>query len=379
MLLDEGRAVALRVEKPDELSGIGRILVAKVKDLVPGIGAAFLETSKGEVAYYSLKENYTPLLCNRPYDGKLKCGDLILVQVEHDAIKQKAPTVTCNLNLTGRYCVIDRSATGKISLSRKIDEPKIREKLMSEAAPYKNEAYGLIIRTEAAAASDEEFLSELNYMTKEYLDLLENAKHRTAFSVLKQSPGTARLLISQYHLNSDDLVVSDLEPIFNNLKEGEVPVQLYRDSYPLEKAYGLEKELKEALHRIVWLKSGANLVIEHTEALHTIDVNTGKADLKKSGNEAAYLKINKEACEELVRQLMLRNLSGMILVDFINMKSPAARQELIEHLKTCLQNDPGITKYVDMTGLGLIELTRKRSAGALYESITLKELGEEHE
>lgn len=172
-------------------------------------------------------------------------------------------------------------------------------------------------------------------------------------------------------------ILTDLPDIYQKLQEAagdgfQVPVRFYTDSYPLSALYRLDAALDRALGRTVWLRSGGYLVIEPTEAMTVIDVNTGKNTDKKTASET-YLKTNLEAAEEIAVQLRLRNLSGIIVVDFIDMKEKAQNEELMRRLRQCLAADPVKTVLVDMTPLGLVEITRKKTLRPLHEQFSRSE------
>lgn len=233
----------------------------------------------------------------------------------------------------------------------------------------------LVVRTAAYAASESEVLAEAEYMSG-----VEEAIHikstcRPAFTCLYKKEEQYICDIREGKLTSDDRIISDDKELLNTIVEhipsaGKI-VSLYDDKLlPLYKCYNLEKIINDALNPRVWLKSGAYLIIEPTEALTVIDVNTGKFDGNKKNREETFLKINLEAAGQICRQLKLRNISGIIIVDFINMENPENNTELISFLKAELSKDSVPSFFIEMTKLGLVEITRKKIKKPLHESFS---------
>ena len=352
---------------------LGNIYVGKVKNIVPSIEAAFVEIEEGILGYYSLKDNKDPIFTGRKKEGKLSPGDELFVQVSREAVKTKAPTLTCGLSFPGKYLVL---TTGKkeLGLSSKLSsEEKIRLKAL--AKPFLTNDYGIIVRTNAAGVSGEELQGELERLSRACREVLTFGAHYAPFSlVYRELPSYAAGIRS---LPKDRLsrIITDDPKLYSSLEEYLSSKQpedldklvLYQEERPsLDRVYGITRALEGALKARVWLKSGAYLVIEPTEALTVIDVNTGKYDGHKKPADT-FRKINLEAAREIARQLRLRNLSGIILADFIDMEDPKDREELMEVLAQALKEDPVKTVLVDMTPLGLVEITRKKVRKSLRE------------
>lgn len=357
---------------------LGNIYIGKVKNIVANINAAFVEIAKGVECYYSL-EGCTPIFTNKIGKKPLCVGDELLVQITREAVKTKVPTVSGKLNVTGKYAVLTHGDT-RIGVSSKIAKEK-RDSLKQIAEPYLSNEYGYIIRTNAKDVSDEVLTTELECLKREYEHLKEIAPFRPCFFCLKKAPATYLTdLQNVYHDGLLEIVIEDRilyeevkEYLSSNQPEDLVKLRLYEDKLlPLHKLYGIEKHLSDALKEHVWLKSGAYLVIQPTEALTVIDVNTGKCISKKK-NDNTWLTINLEAAKEVARQIRLRNLSGIILVDFINMDNDEKTKELLTYLQKELKNDPIETILVDMTKLQLVEITRKKIRKPLREAFMGKE------
>lgn len=239
----------------------------------------------------------------------------------------------------------------------------------SEIQPSDGErSFGWLLRTNAKDASQERIRSDALRLAMQYKALISQAGYRTCFSCLMRTP--PQYLVRLQNLYSDDAkrIITDDQTLFDEIyaylsqhqKEDTGKLELYHDRLlPMQKLYSLEKQLALAFSEKVWLKSGGYLVIQTTEALTSIDVNTGKYDGGKN-QEASFLKINREAAIEIAHQLRLRNLSGIIIVDFINMKQKESVRELLTLLDGELKKDPVPTKLIDMTKLSLVEITRMK-------------------
>lgn len=361
---------------------VGGIYVGRVKNIVSNINAAFVELKAGLMAYLALDEARMPITENRHADGKIHAGDEIVVQVVREPMKSKLASVTTCINLTGKYAVLIHGKTN-IGISAKIEDPKVRaclkdffcQHMHGEDGTKDEQAFGLVVRTNAAQATKEELAAEINALKSRYGRLLANGVHRMRFSVL-ESPLPAYLcsLRDQYSGLLDQIITDEpilYEQIQAYLSEYQ-PEDLgkllpYQEELPMKVLYSLEHRLREALQKKVWLKSGASLVIEPTEALTVIDVNTGKAVKGRDQSEKHFLKTNLEAAKEIAYQIRLRNLSGIIVVDFIDMEEEAADAVLMQALKEYLAQDPVKTTLVDMTPLHLVEITRKKVRRPLHE------------
>lgn len=309
LLIQDDRLKAARVlDNPP--SKIGAVYIGKVKNVVKNIDACFVEIAGGELCFLPMKATSHAVLLNRKEDGRILEGDELLVQVTRDAQKTKQASVTTKLN-----------------------------------------------------CSEEE---------REHL--IQTATHRTCFSCLVEpTEGFVAVLEQLVYDYEYEEIITDNKLLFDKLQQycthklPDKKVRLYEDTaFSLSKLYSLETKLDTALNTRIWLKSGGYLVMEPTEALTVIDVNSGKIDVRKSNQETIY-KVNQEAAQEIALQLRLRNLSGIIIVDFINMQSKEHRIALLEQLRNAVSKDLQKTVIVDMTPLGLVEITRKKSYKTLRE------------
>ena len=400
------------------------IYIGKVKNVVPTIDAAFVEVTKGTMGFLPMKQAKNPIIINRKYNGKIVAGDEILVQVEKEPIKTKDVGLTCNLSFSGKYCVLTTGKQG-IGLSTKLDnktkvfwKQKLEEWKLKEVLQEEN--VGMVVRTNAAELMEKDDLSKSERVSElpgkyssahkselsEYkfvgqsktdavLDkmepveterfreeffcllalknkVLKNVSYRTCFSCLFQPMESYLTDLRDTYEELFDKVITDQRDIYERIRE-EFPhlkkVEFYEDSrISLEKLYSVETRLQEALAEKVWLKSGAYLIIQQTEALTVIDVNSGKIQ-KKNPKDDIYFEINQEAAKEIALQLKLRNLSGIIIIDFISQNTKEQDNELLSYLSSLVRKDSIKTHVIDMTPLGLVEVTRKKIHKSLKEQL----------
>lgn len=378
-LSEEERIVEIRLESDQEKSILGNIYTGQVENIASNIQAAFVQIEPGKRCYYSLAEAQRAVFsAGRKGNGPLRPGDELLVQVSRDAMKGKLPALTSNLNFTGRYLVLT-TGDKKFGLSSKLaleDRHRLSGWLKEEAERPDKE-FGIIVRTNAADASKEEILKELEWLKGRYHKAVVQGRNRTCFSlVLETEPFYVAAVRDAYGRDLDEIItdvpeiremiLGYLEEISPELKE---KLRFYQDKLlPLYKLYRVETALDAIQKEKVWLNSGGFLVIQQTEAFVSIDVNSGKYTGKKKMEET-FRKINLEAAAEISRQLRLRNLSGIILIDFINMENPDHRDELFHVLQKLLRKDPVKSRAIDITPLHILEMTRKKVRRPVIEDI----------
>ena len=357
---------------------LGDIYIGKMSNIVPNIGAAFIEIEKGVNCYYDMKDVKSAIFTHKSGNKQLCIGDELVVQISREAIKTKAPTVTGNLSFTGRYAVLTHGNT-RIGVSSKIPK-SLREEYKRELAGLQNDDFGLIVRTNAKDAPFEDVLEEINALKDEYYSLVRTAETRVCFSCLKSAPPSYIADLKNVYMDGMEAIIigdHDLYTRIHMFFQAELPekldlLELYDNpSFPLDKLYSTQTALDKALMERAWLKTGGYLIIQPTEALTVIDVNSGK-NTSKSDSEDGAMKVNLEAAREAARQIRLRNLSGIIIVDFINLKRDENTQRLLHEFRYYLSKDPIQTTLVDMTTLGLVEVTRKKVRRPLYEEERLK-------
>ncbi|OUO30654.1 ribonuclease [Lachnoclostridium sp. An298] len=357
---------------------LGDIYIGKVSNIVPNIGAAFIEIEKGVNCYYDMKDVKSAIFTHKSGNKQLCIGDELVVQISREAIKTKAPTVTGNLSFTGRYAVLTHGNT-RIGVSSKIPK-SLREEYKRELASLQNDDFGLIVRTNAKDAPFEDVLEEINALKDEYYSLVRTAETRVCFSCLKSAPPSYIADLKNVYMDGMEAIIigdHDLYTRIHMFFQAELPekldlLELYDNpSFPLDKLYSTQTALDKALMERAWLKTGGYLIIQPTEALTVIDVNSGK-NTSKLDSEDGAMKVNLEAAREAARQIRLRNLSGIILVDFINLNRDENTHRLLHEFRYYLSKDPIQTTLVDMTTLGLVEVTRKKVRRPLHEEERLK-------
>ena len=378
-VLENDEVVELHCAKQEEsnhLTELGNIYIGKVKNMVGNIGAAFVEIGKGVECYYAIEENDEPIFTHKIGKKPLCVGDELVVQVSKEAVKTKVPTVTSKLSFTGKYAVLTFGDT-RIGASAKLGKEE-RERLISIAREFASDKYGFIMRTNAKEVHKDILIGELRQLISDYAAVVMTAQTRVPFSCLKRAPRQyLRELKNIYQDGLTDIIVEDLDLyeeikdfLIQNQPEDLGKLRLYQEKLlPLHKLYGIEKQIERALKERVWMKSGAYLVIQPTEALTVIDVNTGKC-IDKRKDDKAYFKINMEACIEVAKQIRLRNLSGIIIVDFININSQELTEELLRRFEHELHKDAIATTLVDMTKLQLVEVTRKKIKKPFHEAFS---------
>lgn len=354
---------------------IGDIYLGMVQNIVANIKAAFVEIAPGVNGYLPLEESRHAIYANPKNTDKLCIGDKILVQVSREPIKSKPVSLTTDFTLSGKFAVL-MPYHPEIKLSSKITEKEERDRLLKIGREVLGEyGYGCILRTNAAGHTEEEIRIALIRLAEQYGSIRDKGIHSVRHARLYT--GIPAYLADMRDAGEHELerILTDEESLYQEMKaflqenqpEDLDKLQLYQDSYPMTALYSIATRLEKALEERVWMKSGAYLVIQPTEALTVIDVNSGKAVKGKKAAEESALKINLEAAREVADQLRLRNISGMILIDFISMKSEEYMEQVMDALRDAVKYDPVKTVVVDMTGLGLVEVTRKRTSRPLIE------------
>lgn len=371
ILFEDGKAMEIRCYEADSI--LGNVYRARVSNLSPNINAAFVDIKKGESCYLSMDD----------YHGeKLKVGDLVTVQVVRDKIKTKRYAVTTDISLQGDYAVTTLFApvgvSSKITDSARKKELKtlmqnlliaeqdaqfyLAEGNVAEIERIKKLTLGGIIRTQAEHAEDAAITREIEGQARLLYSIMKKSEYATQYTCLYHTEVEYIKDIRRMHALQDVEIVTDIPEVTEAIPK----LPLYTDEYTLTLRYSLASLLEKTLSKCAYLKSGAYLVIEPTEAMTVIDVNSGKS-IKGKNAEDQFLKINIEAAKEIARQLRLRNISGIVMIDFINMKEESHNHELMKNLAEYVRTDPVQTTVVDMTKLGLVELTRQKGKRALHE------------
>ena len=381
----------------EETSILGNIYIGRISRIVKNLNSAFVDFGEGLTGYYSLADNPVSLLASSGAvpslsahaakddtaslslrnisSQSLKGGDSILVQVAKDAVKTKDPVLTSNLNFAGKYAVL---TIGKKSLnfSSKIHDRTWKDHLRPKLEEVIGEETGVIVRTNGYGMENE-LLAEVSGLLRLYREIRAAASYRTCKSLLYQAEPEYIKSLKGSRTGSLGEILTDQKDVYDGIHrylecyqpEDTDKLRYYEDPLvSLACLYSFKGVMDQACQKRVWLKSGGYLIIEQTEAMVVIDVNTGKYSGKKNQADTIRM-INLEAAKEICRQLRLRNLSGIILVDFIDMKEEEDKALLMEKLQEFAEPDPVKTTVVDMTQLNLVELTRKKGKKPLWEQL----------
>lgn len=334
----------------------GNIFVGRIETISKGIDAAFVNIGKKHNAflYIDEKSNLT----------KLKCGQSLVVQALRDASKGKGIYITTNISFAGTYVVLFPDGNnGHIGISGKITDKNERQRLIDLVRPHIPEGSSVIVRT-VAAGKTEEIIDDLKLVIKKMVSTLKYADAIKPPALIYEEQNFLEKIIRDtlgYHYS--EIIVNhaaEYEKLRPFAESVNIPLSLHEGPVMLFDYYSVESKLRQLLDQKVWLKSGGFLIIDETEALVSIDVNTGKSKRRESTGETLFYS-NLEAAKEIPRQLRLRNLSGIIVIDFIDMRSDEKREEILRVLREECEKDRNRTVVVGFTELGLALVTRKKT------------------
>lgn len=396
-LLEDKRLVEYMSEKRSDSTAVGNIYIAKVKKILPALNACFVEVGYEREAFLhyldlGLHYNkalpyiqnissgiYKPLEQTRlrqepdlPKDGKisdiLKAGDEIMVQIAKEPISTKGPRLSGELSFAGRNVVLI-PFSDKVSVSSKIKNDAERARLKQLVYSIKPKNFGVIIRTVAEGKRASELDTEIKALLKRCHEAFRRAAgtNKRPQLVYEEIGRASALLRDMYNPTFESIYINDKEiasEISNYLHliapESKDIVKLYNGDIPIFDNFGVTKQIKSSFGRTVTYRHGAYLIIEHTEALHVVDVNSGNRAKNPDGQEANALEVNMGAADELARQLRLRDMGGIIVVDFIDMTLAEDRQKLYERMNQAMQNDRARHNILPLSKFGLMQITRQR-------------------
>ncbi|MDR3332389.1 MAG: Rne/Rng family ribonuclease [Synergistaceae bacterium] len=355
---ERGRLDNLYVERMLERQRAGEIYKARVDSVLPGMNAAFLSLGDGRNGF---------LYLNDVRDMTVKPGMDMVVQVLKTARKGKGARVSPRVSLAGRYLVLVPN-NSDVGVSKRIDNDEERARLRSLARKLRPDGYGLIVRTVAESCDEESLTRDVSELMENWKEVEHKAKKNNAPCLLNRDIGLVERILRDELTESIGEIVVDSQDEFENITQflqrlGDdvrPELSLYKGSLPIFEVYGVEKAIEELHDRKVWLPSGAYLVIDQTEALTVIDVNTGKYIGSKDLQDTVY-HTNFEAAEEVARQLRLRAIGGIVVIDFIDMESQEYRDKLVGSLQEFFKGDRCKARVFGVTALGLVEITRKRA------------------
>jgi ribonuclease G len=386
-LLVDGVLLEYYLGRPEHGSIVGHIYKAKVLNLIPGLKAAFVDVGIDKNGFLPLNEipfeDFSELFENdieleheyRPEEIKLKKNQEIIVQVTKDSYGVKGPRVTSFISIPGRYIVILINAKN-IGVSRKIRNRREREALFKLGKQIKPEGIGLIIRTAAARAKADEIKREVAVLMKNWEQNLMRAKEPAPALIYKEPNTVIKTVrdlfnneIRNLYIDSDPeyrKVLSYLSVVAPRMRSR---VKLYSDPLAIFQKFNIEEQLKDIQERKIWLRSGGYIVIDQTEALVAIDVNTGKSSKEKQAERLA-LSTNLEALREIARQLRLRDIGGLVVVDLIDLEKKENINRMLREFKTLIRDDRARYRIGGISEFGLFEFTRERSRTSVTHAIS---------
>ncbi|MGP4010190.1 Rne/Rng family ribonuclease, partial [Streptomyces sp. 4N124] len=379
-VLEDGVLVEHYVNKEQATSYVGNVYLGKVQNVLPSMEAAFIDIGKGRNAVlYAGEVNFEALgMANGPrrIESALKSGQSVLVQVTKDPIGHKGARLTSQVSLPGRYLVYvpEGSMTG---ISRKLPDTE-RARLKTILKKIVPEDAGVIVRTAAEGASEDELRRDVERLQAQWEDIQKKAKNGNAPTLLYGEPDmTVRVVRDIFNEDFSKVIVSGDEAwdtvhgyVAHVAPDLADRLQKWTSEVDVFATYRIDEQLMKALDRKVWLPSGGSLVIDKTEAMIVIDVNTGKFTGQGGNLEETVTRNNLEAAEEIVRQLRLRDLGGIVVIDFIDMVLESNRDLVLRRLLECLGRDRTKHQVAEVTSLGLVQMTRKRVGQGLLESFS---------
>lgn len=358
-LIDDYKVVEKYIETADE-SIEGNIYIGVVKNIIPGIKAAFVDIGQEKNAFIHFEDIYKT-------NNEIKLNEKILVQVQKDEINQKGAKLTTNIKLTGRQIVL-LPTTDIITVSRKIENKKVKEKLIEIVAENLPKGVGAIIRTTASKATKTEIVGDIQRLVKDWNNIEKKMQNSDEAPVLlgKNNTIIESVILGTADSGMDKIITDSKEEnkkIEKFLKEFELDdkVKVEYDEKVLDK-YKIEDELEKLNNNKIWLKCGSYIVIDKTEALTSIDVNSGKYTGKEN-LENTILRVNEEATVEIAKQIRLRDMSGIIIIDYIDMELEENKHRIMKLLEQEVKKDRAKVQIEGFTRLNLLEMTRKQLYG----------------
>jgi ribonuclease G len=395
-LLDDTTLVELHIERRSERSIAGNIYKGKVVRVLPGMQAAFVDIGLEKAAFLHASDVAAPQLppevareedapelvepavrpAPGPIEERLAKGQDVLVQVSKEPMGSKGARVTAHLSLPGRYLVY-MPGTTHIGISRRIEDPAERDRLREIVEAERPEEGGLIVRTACEGVTKREVHEDVRFLTRLWAKIEREGAPATAPALIHEDLDLVLRTVR-------DLFTSDVDRLSVDSTEDHARVaefvaavmprlasrvHRYEGVTPLFDQHGIETKIARALDRRVWLKSGGYLIFDQTESLTTVDVNTGRYVGKKD-QEETVVRTNLEAAKQVVQQLRLRNIGGIIVIDFIDMEKAANRRKVLDALQEALRKDKARSTVLRISELGLVQMTRKRTKESLEQLLT---------
>ncbi|MFN8542659.1 MAG: Rne/Rng family ribonuclease [Candidatus Binatia bacterium] len=404
-VLEDATLAELHIERHAEQGVAGNVYRGKVVRVLPGMQAAFLDIGLEKAAFIHVSDLASPDVVPpdvaedvsdaeqleaalepvrprraprdpRPIEERLQRGDELIVQVSKEPIGTKGARVTAQISLPGRFLVY-MPGTRHIGLSRRLEDPTERDRLRTIVEAVRPAEGGLIVRTACEGATERELQDDVQFLTRLWENVRDRATTTPAPALLHQDLDVVLRTVRDLFTTDVEVLTVDtpndharvLEFVQALMPRLADRVQLYTGTTPLFDAYGIEPKIARALERRVWLKSGGYLIFDQTESLTTVDVNTGRY-VGKHDQEETILRTNLEAAQQVVQQLRLRNIGGIIVIDFIDMESLENRQKVLDVLQEATRRDKARSTVLRISELGLVQMTRKRTRESLEQLLT---------
>lgn len=404
-LLEDKRLVEFHQEAREEQFAVGNIYLGKVRKIMPGLNAAFVDVGYDKDAFLhyldlgshfnTLTQFTTQALSDRKkmpavqkiklqpeiekngsINDILKPGQDILVQVTKEPISTKGPRLTAEISIAGRFLVLIPFAD-KVSVSQKIKTEEERQRLKQLIQSIKPKGFGVIVRTVAEEKKVAELDNELKILVKRWEEAVQKVQQSKGITLILEEIGrTVGIIRDLFSPSFKHIHVND-QSIFGEVRDyvdliapdRKDIVKSYQEEAPIYDSFGITKQIKSAFGKTVSFKNGAYLIIEHTEALHVIDVNSGNRSKAGNGQEANALEVNLAAADEIARQLRLRDMGGIIVVDFIDMHESENRQKVFDRMRENMANDRAKHNILPLSKFGLMQMTRQRVRPAIHIDI----------
>jgi len=397
--LKNGHLHDLVVERKKERQLTGNIYKGRVTNILHNIQSAFIDISEGENGFIHISdiiENIKKFesvydmdfdMDTEPKNSKqqqnadieqlMKIDQPVLVQVVKEPIGSKGARLTSNISIAGRYLVLLPNSSHR-GVSRKIEDRNAREKLKKFIRSFEMpQDMGIICRTASCLAAPELLIEEANDLLNTWQGIMDNFQKSSDPTLLfEESDIIKRAIITAIDKRYDRVLIDDYatyqtcKRLFSRYaSEHPLRLEYYRDKVPMFERFNVEREIDKTLRRKIWLPSGGYLFFDRTEAMHTIDVNSGRSSGNQTDVEESLVRINLEAAEEISRQLRLRNIGGLVICDFIDMRLRKNQRRVLEKLKDCMKDDSAKCTILGMSEFGLVEMTRQRNRGSLTQTI----------
>jgi len=388
-LVEENALAEIYVERNLSPQLVGNIYRGNVEKIVPGMQAAFVDIGSGKSGFISVEDVYEESFMdlidieertklksnNQSIQEKLVQGQGVMVQVIKEPVHSKGPKLTSNISIPGKYLVLI-AAANIVGISRKIEDESERERLIETISRLKPDNLGFIARTFSENISEKELSKEIKNLVKTWARIRKSYEKRKRAKLIYETPSLTIRAVRDLITNNIKEIIIDDEKLCSEIKKylskshlhKKMKIKHYNNNRPLFEKYQIDSELDEIYKKKVWLKSGGFLIIEETEGLTVIDVNTGRY-IGKSNQDSTLLNVNLEAAKETLRQIRLRNLVGIIVIDFIDLKDPDLRKKVFDTFKKGMAKDKARTVIHDISQFSVLQLTRQRTRESILNTL----------